>query len=79
MGKAQILQPDQIGALTALCKAGHPNKEIAEITGISLKSVQRWSKKFRDLSDDNISLQKKSTDSLHKVIDQKGQIISYQA
>ena len=79
MGKAQILQPDQIGALTTLCKASHPNKEIAEITGISLRKVQRWAKKFTDSPYDNISLQKKSTDSLQEVIDQKGKITSYQA
>ena len=61
MGKARNLQPHQIGALTALCKAGHPNKYIADSTGISLRSVQRWTKKFRESLDDNVSLQKKST------------------
>ena len=30
MGKAKHLKPDQIAAITALCKAGHANKETSE-------------------------------------------------
>ena len=59
MGKASNLRPDQIAAITALCKADHDNKYISEITGISLRSVQRWTKKFKDSVDGNVHLQKK--------------------
>ena len=58
MGKASNLKPDQIAAITALCKAGHENKYISELTGISLRSVQRWTKKFKDSVDGNVHLQK---------------------
>ena len=61
MGKAKQLKPDQIAVITALCQAKHTNKQIVELTGISLRSVQRWTKKFKDSIDGDIALQKKST------------------
>lgn len=61
MGKVKELASEQIAAVTSLCKAGKSNKEIASITGVSLRSVQRWTKKFRDCGNTDPPLQKKST------------------
>ena len=49
----------QIADATFLCKAGHSNHEITELTGISKHSVQRWTKKFKDSPDGDVTLQKK--------------------
>ncbi|CAL4062221.1 unnamed protein product [Meganyctiphanes norvegica] len=38
----------QVAAITFLCKAGHSNREITELTGVCKPSVQRWTKKFKD-------------------------------
>lgn len=59
MGKVKELTSEQITAITSLCKAGKSNKEIASITGVSLRSVQRWTKKFRDCGNTDPPLPKK--------------------
>ena len=56
MGRARQLNKYEIGAITGLCKAGQSNKLIHEVTGINLRSVQRWTKKFRDAGMDDIPL-----------------------
>ena len=49
MGKGKHLTIDKIAAIGALCKAKHSNKQIHALTGISLRSVQRWTKFFREM------------------------------
>ena len=61
MGRDKNLINDQIAAVTSLCKAKQSNKEISKITGINLRSVQRWAKKFRDSINGEVALQGKST------------------
>ena len=61
MGLGSNLKSDQIAAITALCQAGHSNKEICTITGVSKRSVQRWTKKFRDSLTGEVQLQGKTT------------------
>ena len=52
---------EQIAAVTSLSKAKQSNKEISKITGINLRSVQRWAKKIRDSINGEVALQGKST------------------
>jgi len=59
MGGGKHLKSDQIAAITALCKEGKSNTEISNTTGISLRSVQRWTTKFHDCGDTDPPLQKK--------------------
>ena len=59
MGLGKNLSTEQLAAVTSLCKAGHCNKEISMLTGVSLRSVQRWTKVFRDSPDGELPLQKK--------------------
>ena len=61
MGCSKHLFLEQIAAVTILCHAGHSNKEIHNLTGVSLRSVQRWTRLFRESPDGDIPLQKKST------------------
>ncbi|XP_076047198.1 uncharacterized protein LOC143028681 [Oratosquilla oratoria] len=61
MGKEKQLTHDQVAAIAALCKAGKANKEIATITGLALRSVQRWAKKTRDAGGADPPLQNKPT------------------
>ena len=48
MGRGRDLKTPDIAAITHLCKAGHTNKEISDLTGITLRTVQRWNKIFRE-------------------------------
>ena len=59
MGLGKNLSTEQLAAVTSLCKAGHSNQEISNLTGVSLRSVQRWTKVFRESPDGTIPLQKK--------------------
>ena len=59
MGRGKHLTPCQIAAITSLSKAGHSNTFISQQTRVSLRSVQRWSKKFKDSPDGNVTLQEK--------------------
>ena len=61
MGRHKNLANEQIAAVTSLSKAKQSNKEISKITGINLRSVQRWAKKFRDSINGEVALQGKST------------------
>ena len=61
MGRHKNLTNEQIAAVTSLSKAKQSNKEISKITGINLRSVQRWAKKFRDSINGEVALQGKST------------------
>ena len=60
MGRGKNLRSDQIAQITCLCQAKHSNKEIGAITGISSRSIQRWTKKFRESTDGDVPLQRKS-------------------
>ena len=53
------MTPCQIAVITALCKAGHSNNFISQQTGVSLRSVQRWSAKFKASPDGNVTLHEK--------------------
>ena len=57
MGKGKQLRPDQIAVIGALCQAEKTNKQIRDITGISLRTIQTWTKKFRD-TNGNLELQR---------------------
>ena len=59
MGLGKNLSTEQLAAVTSLCKAGHSNQEISNITGVSHRSVCRWTKVFRESPDGTIPLQKK--------------------
>ncbi|MPC99887.1 hypothetical protein E2C01_095332 [Portunus trituberculatus] len=48
MGLRKELTKDQISGISTLSQVGKGNKEIAAITGVTLCSVQRWTKKCRD-------------------------------
>lgn len=61
MGKGKHLKPDQIAVITALYHAGQSNKYIHEYTGINLRTVQLWTKKFKDSLDGDVQLQRKQT------------------
>ena len=50
---------DQIAAITSLSLVGKSNKEISIISGVSLRSVQRWTKKKREVGDAEVPLHKK--------------------
>ena len=52
MGKGKHLKPDQIAVITAL---------FHEYTGINLRTVQLWTKKFKDSLDGDVQLQRKQT------------------
>ena len=62
MGKGKNLKADQIAVITALYQAGHTNPEISTQTGIYLRTVQVWTKKFRESPDGDVPLQKKPPD-----------------
>ena len=50
---------EQIAAITSLSLVGKENREIAVITDVVLHSVQRWTKKIRDVEGADPPLQKK--------------------
>ena len=59
MGKGKHLKIDQIAAIAALYQAGHKNLEISTQTGINLRTVQSWTKKYRESPNGDVQLQKK--------------------
>ena len=59
MGKGKNLKVDQIAVITVLYKAGHTNPEINTQTGINIRTVQQWTKRFCESSDGEVQLQKK--------------------
>ena len=59
MGRGKHLTPCQIAVITALCKAGHSNNFISQQTGVSSRSLQRWTKQFKDSPDGNVTLEEK--------------------
>ena len=61
MGRHKNLTNEQIAAVTSLSKAKQSNKEISKITGINLRSVQRWAKKIKDSINGEVALQGIST------------------
>ena len=68
MGKGKHLRPDQIAVITALCQAEKSNIYISNYTGINLRTVQLWTKKFRESVDGDVQLQKKQTGRPRKVV-----------
>lgn len=48
MGKRRDLSKENIASMISLYKAETPTKEIAKIVGVSERSVQLWTKRFRD-------------------------------
>ena len=52
MPRGPELTKEQIAAVSSLCVAGKCNKDISIQTGITLRCVQRWTKKFKDAGDD---------------------------
>ena len=48
MGKNKLLSSEQISQIIALHKVETETKEIANVIGISERSVQRWIKKFKE-------------------------------
>ena len=62
MGKGKHLKADQISVITAPYQAGHTNPEISTQTGIYLRTVQVWTKKFCESPDGDVPLQKKPPD-----------------
>ena len=54
-----VLKPPDIAAIAYLAKAGHKPTYISNTTGISLRSCERWSKKFRDNNYEDLPLPSK--------------------
>ena len=54
-----VLKPPDIAAIAYLAKAGHKPTFISNTTGISLRSCERWSKKFRDNNYEDLPLPSK--------------------
>ena len=48
MGPRKVTSDSKIGEIVGLAKRGSSNKEIAELTGVPLRTVQRWTKRFKD-------------------------------
>ncbi|KAG0721643.1 Transposable element Tcb1 transposase [Chionoecetes opilio] len=61
MGLGKELTKEQIAAISSLILVGKDNKEISAITGLALRSVQRWTKKCKDAGESDPLLQKKRT------------------
>ena len=68
MGKGKHLRPGQIAVITALCQAEKSNIYISNYNGINLRTVQLWTKKFRESVDGDVQLQKKQTGRPRKVV-----------
>ena len=61
MGQVCHHKPDEIVVITALYHAEKSNKYISDYTGIHIRSVQRWTARFRESIDGNAKLQRKQT------------------
>ncbi|KAG0718219.1 Transposable element Tcb1 transposase [Chionoecetes opilio] len=61
MGRGKELTKEQITAISSLILGEKDNKEISAITGLALRSVQRWTKKCKDAGEADLPLQKKRT------------------
>ncbi|KAG0716278.1 Transposable element Tcb1 transposase [Chionoecetes opilio] len=61
MGRGKELTKEQIAAISSLILVGKDNKEISAITGLALRSVQRWTKKCKDAGESDPPLRKKRT------------------
>ena len=72
------MTPCQIAVITALCKSGHSNNYISQQTGVALRTVQRWTKKFKDAPDGNVDLQKKNPGRPRKTLPRTLNIIKRQ-
>ena len=48
MTRGKRYKESDIGGIAYLAKAGHKNRYIADITGIPLRTVQDWTKRFRE-------------------------------
>ena len=48
MGKRKDLSKEDIAAIINLYKVKTPTKDIAKIVGVSERTVQAWTKRFRD-------------------------------
>ena len=61
MKRGKELTKGQIAGISFLSLGGIGNKQISAITGLVVRSVQRWTKKCRDAGDADLLLQKKRT------------------
>lgn len=59
MGGGKELQKADLAVIAALYRCGKSNKEISEESGISSRSVQRWTKYFREAGSTEIPITKK--------------------
>lgn len=59
MGNRKELTKEQIAVIASLRRVGKSNKQIATITGVTLRSVQRWTKNCREAGDADPPLQQK--------------------
>ena len=61
IGPTRHLKHDKITIITTLCHAEKSAKYISDYTGIHIRSVQRWTARFRESIDGNAKLQRKQT------------------
>ena len=61
IGPARHLKPVKITIITTLCHAEKSAKYISDYTGIHIRSVQRWTARFRESIDGNAETQRKQT------------------
>ena len=59
MVNAKRITPCQIAVMTALHKAGKDTAYISIETGVSIRSVRRWIKRFKDSPTGDVELQPK--------------------
>nr|BDT62741.1 MAG: hypothetical protein [Metapenaeus ensis nimavirus] len=59
MGGGKELQKADLAVIAALYRCGKSNKEISEESGISSRSVQRWTKYFHETGSNEIPITKK--------------------
>ena len=70
MVRGKWLKDCDIGGIAYLCKEKYPNKRISEITGVPLRTVQHWTKRFRDTGFNDIEpLHLKSPGAKRKLSD----------
>ena len=61
MGKGKPLTPCQIAVITAFCKENKDNAYISDKTGVSLRTVQLWTKKIKESPDGTVLTHGKKT------------------
>ena len=56
MARGKRLKESDIGGIAYLAKAGHKNRHITDMIGIPLRTVQDWTKRFRENHYNDIEL-----------------------